>query len=192
MNRLFAFDHSYDAMKLPELPCTQGQENAVIRFPANPGGGGKDGLLVRVTPVNGAPWLGMFAFGDPTGRGLNELFSCPNRDHLGVISAGRGYIVDTVNSCLVSEVPAFPVQQVIPLLRKQLLLLLDFVTITAWSQNGCLWRTRRLSYDGLKIKEIGLDLLVGSGWDPTNPNPPDFQVELSTGKCSGGSSPRFV
>ena len=149
-------------------------------------------MLVRVTPNSSKPWLGMFAFGDPTGRGLHGLFSCPNRDHLCVISAGRGYIVDSIKSCLVGEVPSFPVQEVIPLPKNHLLLFVDFVTITAWSQNGLMWRTKRLSYDGLKIREIGPDAIVGSGWDPTNPNPPEFGVELSTGKSFGGARPSFA
>jgi hypothetical protein len=158
-----------------------------IYFPGGSSEGGHDGLLVRVRPQQGNPWMGVFAFGFgskfPTG-----VFTCPDSLSLCVVAAGSGYIVRVDSPESGEPVRCAPVTDIRPMEERQLLLFADFTRLVAYGRNGVAWRIPRLSWDGLKITAVGRDSSV-VGWDAVNSREVEFVVESSTGRSTGGASP---
>ena len=72
---------------------------------------------------------------------------------------------------------------------KRILVFPDHTVLEAYGCNGFLWRTERLSWDGLKITEVAADIIRGAAWDsPANREVP-FSVDTESGASKGGSSP---
>ena len=66
---------------------------------------------------------------------------------------------------------------------------MGFTSITALGPAGIAWTTERLSWEGLRITEIGAQHLLGFGWDAIGDKEVAFSVDLETGKHSGGARP---
>jgi hypothetical protein len=56
----FTFERAYDVVLADELP---GSGRRVTYLPSGSTQGGRDGLLLKFTPVGGQAWPGCFAFG---------------------------------------------------------------------------------------------------------------------------------
>ena len=52
-----------------------------------------------------------------------------------------------------------------------------------------LWRTRRLSWDGMMEVRVDGERIVGHAYDPMNDEWTPFAVEIATGEAFGGSYP---
>lgn len=52
-----------------------------------------------------------------------------------------------------------------------------------------LWRTRRLSWDGMMEVRVDGERIVGNAYDPMNDEWTPFAVEIATGEAVGGSYP---
>ena len=57
--------------------------------------GGKDGLIVEVISLEGKRWIGVFAFGEISPKGISGIYSMPDPDKFCVVSRGAGYIVSS-------------------------------------------------------------------------------------------------
>ena len=62
-----------------------------------------------------------------------------------------------------------------------MILFADYITITAYGQNGVVWRSERLCWDDLKIIGIDRDEIIGCGYDPTSSSEGRFVLDLFTG-----------
>jgi hypothetical protein len=54
-------------------------------------------------------------------------------------------------------------------------------------QNGVLWHTRRLSWDGFVEVRLTRESIEGMACYPQREEPKAFRVDLQTGRSSGGS-----
>jgi hypothetical protein len=70
-----------------------------------------------------------------------------------------------------------------------LLLFAGFTTITALARNGLAWTTDRLSWEGISITEISGAKLRGLAWDALTDKDAPFEVDLLTGRSTGGARP---
>jgi hypothetical protein len=145
--------------------------------------GGKDGILISVSVVDGRNWLGQFAFGD-VGSDVTAVIASPQHRHLIVISAGAVYDVCADNPHEWHSVDIVPVRQVLPVHESKTLLLSDFTRIVALGSRGQKWGTKRLCWDDLRIERVEDGLIFGSGYDPTDSNRPQkhFVVTLADGE----------
>ena len=57
--------------------------------------GGKDGLIVEIVSLEGSSWVGVFAFGEISPKGISGIYSMPDPDKFCVVSRGAGYIVSS-------------------------------------------------------------------------------------------------
>jgi hypothetical protein len=188
VNQPFDFPHDYQVCLLDELP-TDNKERRYY-FPGANQDGGKDGLLARITPSQSAdPWLGVFEFGDQSEQLVSGCWSHPDPFTVCVVARGRGYFVNAGFPTSWTEVISFPVTSVIPVVDEGLLLFADFTEVSAYSNEGLAWRTRQLSWDGLKITAIEAGRIIGLGHDPTLPTAVEFAVDLKSGFATGGSNP---
>jgi hypothetical protein len=62
----------------------------------------------------------------------------------------------------------------------------DHTTLTAYGRTGLEWRTKQLSWDGLKILEVTADAIKGEGWDAPEDRFVEFNVDVRTGSHQGG------
>ncbi|WP_223640683.1 hypothetical protein [Corallococcus sp. EGB] len=154
-------------------------------FPGNTAGG-QDGLLAHVTPAGGASWLGMFAFGNVKGAGISRVLAMPDPQRLCVVSRGAGYLVPVRDPSAWEAVQALPVTDVRAVPSAGIVVFADFTELVAYGAEGLRWRTKRLSWDGMKIIQVTERSIIGEYWDMREEAMQTFEVDLATGAQKGG------
>ena len=86
-------------------------------------------------------------------------------------------------------VPYRPVTMISIVPTHRLLVFSGFHSLCALGDNGCVWETERLSWEGLRITEIQTNILSGFGWDLMTDKEVPFTVDLRTGIHTGGAGP---
>jgi hypothetical protein len=162
-------NHNYSADFVNELPG--GQFENLFYFSKN---APKDGVIVRVTPKQQEPWIGVFAFGDWE---LNELFSTPDPNVLGVISRGSGYFVNVSTPSKWENMRLHPIIGVFQIESKNWLIFHDFGRICAWGSDGLVWLTD--FSDDVVINAIHDELILGTA--SLNGKPISFTICVNTG-----------
>lgn len=163
---------------LNELPSGQ----KVFYYPGLATNGGKDGIIIKFEPHNGDNWVGMFAFGEFAKNGFSGVFSMPDPNKLCVVSNGTGYIVDVKRPELWEEVKSIPIKNVISVSNQRIILFVDYTDIIAYGENGVKWHVRDISLDGIKIKTINKQFLIGEYYDLSSGSDKPFEIDLLTGE----------
>ena len=161
------FDFTFPAhytIEEAQLPPDGGQ---VFYHPGASTTHGKDGALLRFLPPNGREWIGCFAFGHDS-YPLTRVFSSANPDYACVVSKGAAYWVNAASPVHCRTIDFFPTLAVRALPGEGLLLLSDFVSLCLVKEDGIPWRSPRLCWDELQIREITGGVVSGIGYDPTN------------------------
>ncbi len=182
-----SFPHEYEVEVLDELPGAPGGPKQLY-FPGSTKSGGRDGILVKVSPGEGPSWIGTFASGGLR-NGLTAIFSCPDRRSVCVVAAGNGYMVRADNPSLWKKLPSIPVLDARSIPDRHVLVFADFTKLVAYAPQGLVWITESLSWDGITITEVTPDSITGMAWDAPTQRQVAFSVNLTTGKHEGGSSP---
>jgi hypothetical protein len=150
-------------------------------------------LLVLVHPAAGGDFLATCALGFTDPAMPTGIFSCPDPRELCAVAGGYAYIIDTAAPERSTHIPLKPVAEVIVLDKHGLLVFVGFHAIVAWGREGLAWQTARLSWEGIRIVEIGVDAdanspaaLHGFGWNLTTDKEVAFSVDLRTGAHTGG------
>jgi hypothetical protein len=146
-------------------------------------------VAVRVVPSGTAAWTGVFACGFDSNKVASGLYSHPDPDRLCVVAAGYAYIMIVRDPELYERVIAQPVVSVHPAREARLLLFVDFTNISAYGPEGIVWRTERLTWEGLRIADVSATALHGYGWDMPKDKEVEFTVDLRTGQHVGGAAP---
>lgn len=177
------FAHSYECERLTETPrATQPH----YYYPgASPRGGG-DGILIEVRPQNGQMWLGTFAFGRLTAQAVSGLFTTPDPERFCVVSKGEGCIVSAANPTEWEAVRATPIIDVRSVRAQGIIVFANFTELVAYGPAGIKWRTKRLTWDSLKIIEVTDTSIKGEFWDMRSETIANFVVDLETGTHQGG------
>ncbi|WP_163400404.1 hypothetical protein [Flavobacterium fluviatile] len=177
----FSFQSSYSIEVLEKL----GTEDRYY-YPNGTSNGGKDGLIVKVTPSKGKAWIGVFAFGEISHNGLHGVYTTPNLDKFCVISRGAGYIISSLNPNDCEEVQSIPIIDVRSMKFQSIIVFADFTDLIAYDENGIKWHTERIANDGFKITEVTDRYLRGQFWNIRNEANETFEVDLSSGYQVGG------
>jgi hypothetical protein len=142
--------------------------------------------MVNVTPYEGDPWLGIFAFGQITPKGVTGIFSTPNPERLCVAAQGNAFIVSVSDPSTWESVRAIPVIDVRCVVKHGIIVFANFTELVAYGSQGLKWRTKRLTWDSMKVVEVTDDLLKGEFWDIRSESTQGFTVDLATGNHEGG------
>lgn len=153
------------------------------QFSATGQGMHREGLVVEFTPPEAPPWLGNFQRGTTS---LDVVIASRQNTTVIVIAGGQAYVVDPVSrSC-------------VRVFGGELEHAFEFADRTVFS-NGLwleaiagerlLWRTPRLSWDGMKEVRVDGSRIVGRAYDPTTDAWAPFSVEIANGDAVGGSYP---
>jgi hypothetical protein len=184
----FRFPRNYEVRVLPAAPPVHPLEK-LHHYPVELEEGDRAGTHVRVVPQAGTAWFGFFAQGFDSSQVLNAVLSCPDPDSICVISGGYAYVVNTSDPQRWSRIEQRPVTQFVTLPRESKILFVGFTSITALGQEGIVWTSKRLSWEGVSIGEIRAGVLHGTGWDALSDEERPFEVNLETGDHRGGAKP---
>jgi hypothetical protein len=142
-----------------------------------------EGLVVSFTTSMGERWTGNFA------HGLGRLDAV--RGELGskatiVVSLGRAYVVD-IDGKWASEL-TWPVDYIEYAPDLQLILIGNGLWFEGVGRSGAVWKSRRISWDGMRALRRDGSRLTGEAFSPMGP--PDwisFELDPATGNVEGGS-----
>lgn len=156
-------------------------------YPGAVASGGHDGLSVRVVPHEGEAWIGTFASGRFGHKTTTGVFATPDPTKLCVVVEGLAYIVDVANPEEHESAPIVPVIAVRSSAKYRLLIFANHTELLAIGVNGIAWRTKRLSWDSLKLAAMTDDTLSGVFWDIQSESEQGFTVNLADGTHAGGA-----
>jgi hypothetical protein len=165
---------------LPGLPATGPLPE---QFSTSGRGTHREGFVVRINPQAGSSWVGNFQGGI---GGFRNVFDHPNRRDLIVVADGQGYVVDPESRALVAHFGG-DISDLIEVPEIDALVVTNGIWLEAYGASGSLWRTRRLSWDGVRLLDRNGLKLQGEAYSPLDDCWHPFSVELSSGKCEGGS-----
>lgn len=174
-----SFPKNFDVQILSELP---NQNCSHLFYPGGTTNGGKDGILIEVSPELGSNWIGTFAKDLTYPNSLNKVLAWINPNKIFVISSGVGFIVNVFAPTKYEVIGIEPIIQAIPIPEKNMFVFSDYTNVTAYSEDGMLWQTDRISWNGLKIDSIHNSYLQGTYFDVKNDEDSSFIVDLSDGK----------
>ncbi len=144
-----------------------------------------EGIVVEFTDGSGASWVGNF---QPCGGNYSTVLPHPNDRDVIVIAGGQGYIVDPLEQQVV-ELFGGHIETVIEVPERKLVVFGNGLAFEAYGTRGNMWRSRRISWDGIKnIRQEG-EALVGDAWTPLDQKDDwqPFRVSLIDGTVQGGS-----
>jgi hypothetical protein len=184
----FAFPRNYEVKLLQSVPPIHPLEK-LYHFPVELEEGDRTGAYLRVVSAQGAAWSGFFALGFESDQVVSAVCSCPDPDSLCVVAGGYAYVVEATDPTRWFRIEQQPVMELRALPDQRLLLFAGFTSISALGRQGLRWTTGRLSWEGVTITEITADKLRGLGWDAMADKELPFEVDLLTGKHTGGARP---
>jgi hypothetical protein len=184
----FTFPRNYEVRILEAAPPVHPVEK-LYHYPVELEEGDRSGAYVRVTPQSGPAWVGFFALGFDSDQVVNQVCSTPDPDSFCVVVGGYAYVVKAAHTTEWLRVEQRPVVDMRVLPQQGLILFVGFTSITAVGSSGIAWTTDRLSWEGLTITEVSGNKLRGRGWDALADKEAQFEVDLKTGKHTGGARP---
>jgi hypothetical protein len=177
------FPCSYEVEELREFPGTGKFSVPVYSFPRPDAGREVTGLWLKINPASGRAWVGVFAWGFPRGYIFSRILSTPDPARLCVISKSAAYIVNTEDPDIWEKVWTTPVLDVRLVPEHNILVFSDFTCLAAYGNGGLVWKSSRVCWDDLKIRNVTGETIEGTGYDPTNSitHESRFVVDLKTG-----------
>ena len=142
-------------------------------------------VMVRA-PGDAAGFLATCALGFADPSAPSGVWSCPNPQEICIVAGGYAYLVDTTDPARWQQLEYRPVVEIRPVAEHNLLLFSGFHAVLAWGPHGEVWRTARLSWDGVRMTEVRGDTLHGEGWDMKTDRELTFEINLKSGEHRGG------
>lgn len=143
----------------------------------------REGLVVAFAPPNAPPWVGNFQRGM---TGLDVLVPSRGDTTVTVIAGGEAYLIDPASrACL--RTFGGQIEQVLHLVDRTVFS--NGLWLEATDGERLLWRTRRLSWDGIAGLRVEGDRIVGKAYDPMIDEWTPFSVGVANGEAVGSSYP---
>lgn len=184
----YVFPHNYEVKVLEPYSLLHPAEK-LYQFPAQLEEGDRTGVYLRVTPTRADAWAGFFAQGFDSAQVAHGVYSCPDHDSLCALAGGYAYVVAAAAPERWKQIEQRPVVEVRPVPELKLLLFVGFTSISVLGESQQPWTTERLSWEGLSITGIQGPTLRGTGWDALTDKDVPFEVDLLTGRSTGGARP---
>ncbi len=119
-------------------------------------------IWVRFSTNNAGEWCGVFGHGPgPTADTavINRNGECF------VIAHGQGYLIDINTRRLLHKTENRVLSTVVSIPEKNVFLAFDWTNLFAYSATGLVWKSKRISVDGIKITKINLSKVFGQVYD---------------------------
>lgn len=153
------------------------------QFSATGQGMHREGFVVELTPSGALAWVGNFQ------RGMTNLDAvvASRRDAtMTVIAGGQAYVVDPRSRCCLRTFGGH-IEHVFDLEDRTVFS--NGLWLEATDSERLLWRTRRLSWDGMMDVRLAGESIVGEAYDPATDEWTHFSVDVANGEAVGGSYP---
>ena len=143
-----------------------------------------EGFVIRFHKNDGTNWIANFKSGSTAYTGVFEL---PGTDKILIVAHGIGYIM-TPEEQKPLNIFGFSIQDVL-LTNDGRFVCIDNSDIEIVNSDGSVWRTERISWDGVKDVTLQDNIVTGLCYDPMDNNWIAFTFNLDTKEISGGSYP---
>jgi len=155
-----------------------------LPFTATGQGTHSEGLVVRFHSSTGV-WVGNFQRGLSS---LDQVLAHPDGRHVVVVAGGSAYVVDAENHSLVETFGA-QIEHIFVVAANSLVLFGNGLWFEALGPSGTAWRSRRISWDGMRNVTVTGLVVRGEAYAPEGAKGTwyPFEVDLPTGTVSGGS-----
>lgn len=152
-----------------------------VPFSSTGQGTHREGFVVKFRPTKAEQWVGNF---QPGLTSFHKVLVHPNHKYFVVVSGGEAYVVDPVTHSLVANFGG-SIETAFEIPSQNAVLFSNGLWFELLGPSGLMWKTRRLSWDGMRNLQVLPSSVVGEGWcfDETWHR---FSVELSDGKATGG------
>lgn len=172
--------HSFQIEWLREIP---GDQPLIHYYPADSTAGGKDGLLLRFQPEQGAEWVGCFAFGTGAPNAPTTVVASPDPSIAFVVAQGAGYSVHPHAPETCEPLPVCPVLFVKVVPEQKLVIFGGQTALAVYGPQGLSW-FKRVVQDELKVQRIGDRSIHFTGWDAAEGKTIEGCIDLGSGeKC---------
>jgi hypothetical protein len=182
MKMLWAFPREFEVELVKEM--TGAEPERVFSFAREGQRMTTDAITLRILPRQHQPWIGRFVFGDPTGRWMSAVLSCPDPRELCVVSSGTGYVVKTHDPTLWSNVVSTPIVEVRQAIDAHLLLFADLTKLTGYGAGGLKWQSPRVSADGIEDIQVSARQVAVTGWDAARQHKRRVVIDLIDGSVA--------
>jgi hypothetical protein len=146
-------------------------------------------LMVEINPADGLPWLGLFAGEYQSPVAMRGYIALPDGGRLCVVSGGRGYIVSARDPSDFVLAECFPITDARRDAECNLVVLADFVRMSTFDRNGRSWITPRVSWNGVEIRMVTSNSIIGMGWNEPEQRKVPFAAFVESQRVEGGASP---
>jgi hypothetical protein len=164
---------------LPGLPAYGQKAEA---FSTTGQGKHREGFVVRLGADAKNEWVGNF---QPGLGGWSGVFEHPNGTELIVIASGQGYIVDP-NSRKCSITFGGQIESAFKIPDRKMIIFGNGLWFEAFDASGPVWRSDRISWDGMRNLTIDGLTLAGEAYDISD-NWVPFELDIASGNFTGGS-----
>jgi len=143
-------------------------------------------MVIEFIPEVSLPWVGNF-----------RQFSAglPNTVHLElgspavvIVAGGAGYVIDCEEHRLIRDF-SIPVEHCWHQPDVDALIISDGLHFEAFNATRTLWRSRRVSWGGIKIIDRSGTIVRGEAYDPMSNTWQSFQLNVLDGIVEGGTYP---
>ena len=190
INDAFARSWSAEVLARPPLIAPVRQFMYPQQVPGEEDALARGALIVNVRPASGGSFLATFALGFREASLPSGLWTCPSPERMLAVAGGYAYLVDTSAPEQSELLEQRPVTSILAAPEHGLLLLAGFHNVLAVGAEGVRWRTGRLSWEGVTLRELRDGRLLGEGWDMFSDTEVGFAVDLTTGQHEAGGYQR--
>lgn len=147
------------------------------------GFGGSEGMVVEFVDANGGQWIGKFGREWSTFDGVYPQLG---DDFVVIIASGAGYVIDAARRSLVHRFEQC-VHWACYVKSIDALIVSNGFGFEAFNKGGTVWRTPRISWDGMRNIVQDGDHASGEAYSPIDRAWHPFEIDLQTGGFEGGS-----
>jgi hypothetical protein len=166
---------------LPGLPS---YGDPALPFSATGLGLHREGFVVRFRHSDGSTWTGNFQ------RGFGQcetVLPHPNGHAVLVLAGGTAYVIDPSTRQLLRSFGS-DIQFVARMPLAPALIVGNGLWFESLPADGKGWRTRRISWDGMRdVRLVDDDHVSGEAYSPLDDSWRPFSVDLNNGGVTGGS-----
>ncbi|SHO58061.1 hypothetical protein VQ7734_03831 [Vibrio quintilis] len=153
-------------------------------FPGCMRGGWVDGIAIDFDQFG---WCGSFARGKVSKNGINGIYSFPGKDKVLIVSKGKGYLVSPEKPESTIELKMQPIMGVYCNTFLEIIIVNDFTHFIAFNKEVQVWKSKRISYDGIRDIEMSDEFINGEAWSSPENKWLPFKLSLDSGVCIGGA-----
>jgi hypothetical protein len=147
-----------------------------------------EGFVVRFFKSDGTNWVGNFKTG---ATDFSTAFELTNSDKIVVIAKGQGYIM-TPEQTKPIETFGYAISEILQT-KDNTFVAADNTDLEIINPDGTIWRSARISWDGIKDLTLQNNIVSGLSFDPMNDADEwiEFSINVDTKEIDGGSYRRY-